>query len=153
MWSKPNNASGLVLLEGRFKVIEMRVTQKKQPGVLVVGSMARAEPVLLQLEKSGRYEFTFVPSVRKAETDLPTKPSVVVLHVPADRGRADEAFSYLSLLRKYAPVVVMSSTPDMRFYLSAMTLGAFDYFTSYTPVEEAGRVLDNAVSRARRLAA
>lgn len=115
--------------------------------------MASAEPVLLQLEKTARYEFTYVPSLRKAETDFPVKPSVVLLHVPADRERADEALSYLGLLRKYAPVVVMSSTPDMRFYLSAMTLGAFDYFTSYTPVEEAVRVLDNAVSRSRPVAA
>jgi len=76
-----------------------------------------------------------------------------VLQMPEAREKVDEAFSYLSLLRKQAAVVVMSGAPDMRLYLSAMTLGAFDYFTSYTPVEEAGRVLDNAVSRSRRMAA
>ena len=126
---------------------------KKLPGVLVVGSLAGTEPVLRQLEKSGRFEFTYVPSLQKAESFLLTKPSVVVLHLPADRERADEAFSFLTLLRKQTAVVVMSSAPDMRLYLSAMTLGAFDYFTSYTPVEEAGRVLDNAVSWNRRKAA
>jgi len=134
-------------------MIEMEVKQKRQPGILVVGPMARTEPILRQLEKTGRFEFTFVPSVRKVESFLPTKPSVVVLHLAAEREQADEAFSYLSLLRKQAPVVVMSSTPDMRLYLSAMTLGAFDYFTSYTPIEEASRVLDNAVSWSRRKAA
>lgn len=129
------------------------IKAKKLPSVLVVGSLAGTEPVLRQLEKLGRFEFTYVPSVRKLESFLLAKPSAVVLHVPADREQANEGFSYLSLLRKQAPVVVMSNAPDMRLYLSAMTLGAFDYFTSYTPVEEAGRVLDNAVSRNRRRAA
>jgi len=122
---------------------------KKLPGVLVVGSLAITEPVLRQLEQSGRYEFSYAPSVQRIESFLLTKPGVIVLHLPPEREKAEEAFSYLTLLRKHAAVVVMSSTPDMRLYLSAMTLGAFDYLTSYTPVEEAGRVLDNAVARRR----
>jgi DNA-binding NtrC family response regulator len=126
---------------------------RKLPGVLVVGALAGTEPVLRQLETSGRYEFSYVPSVRKVEPSLLSKPSVVLLRLPAEREKTDEALSFISFLRKQAAVVVMSSTPDMRLYLSAMTLGAFDYFTSYTPVEEAGRVLDNAVSRHRRQAA
>jgi DNA-binding NtrC family response regulator len=126
---------------------------KKLPGVLVVGSLAQTEPVLRQLERLGRFEFTFVSNVHKVESFLGAKPSVVLLHVPADREQADEGFSYLGLLRKQAPVVVMSSAPDMRHYLSAMTLGAFDYFTSYTPAEEAGRVLENAIAGYRRRAA
>ena len=125
---------------------------RKRPGVLVVGALAGTEPVLRQLEASGRFEFNYVPDVRKAKSFLLTKPSVVVLHIPEAREKVDEAFSYLNLLRKQAAVVVMSSAPDMRLYLSAMTLGAFDYFTSYTPVEEAERVLDNAVSRRRKAA-
>lgn len=125
---------------------------KKMPGVLVVGSLAMTEPVLRKLEQTGRYEFTHVPQVQKAESFLPAKPSAVVLHLPSNREKADEALSYLAVLRRQAPVVVMSSAPDMRLYLSAMTLGAFDYLTSYTPLEEAGRVLDNAVSRRRQAA-
>lgn len=126
---------------------------KKLPGVLVVGPLAKTEPLLTQLEAKSRFEFAYASTVREAEPFLLTKPSVIVLHLPADRIMADEAFSYLTLLRKQAPVVVMSGTPDMRLYLSAMTLGAFDYFTTYTPIEEAERVLSHAVARGHRAAA
>lgn len=125
---------------------------RKLPGVLVVGLRTSSEPILKELEKSGRYNFTFALDPAAAGY-LPQKPKVVLLHLPADPLASQEALSRLKTLKEEAPVVVMSNAPDMRLYLGAMTLGAFDYFTSYTPVEEATRVLDRAISWRRAQAA
>jgi len=127
--------------------------ERKLPGILVVGVQRPIEPFLQQLEGSGRYQLTFAPDFKSAAGLLPRKPSVVLMHLPTEHAAAEEAFAYLQAFRKQAPVVVMSLAPDMRLYLNAMTLGAFDYFTSYTPLEEATRVLEKAIGWQRARAA
>lgn len=125
---------------------------RKPPAVLVVGLRTTPEPILKELDRSGRYHFAYAPDPA-VPGFWPQKPDVVLLHLPTDPVAAQEALARLKVLKEMAPVVVMSSAPDRRLYLGAMTLGAFDYFTSYTPVEEATRVLDRAIGWQRARAA
>lgn len=127
--------------------------EKKLPGILVVGSEKKEEPILNQLELSGRYRLIYAANLKAATDCLEQKPNVVLLRVPAEKGASQEALACLGKLKEAAPVVVISGAPDMRLYLGAMTLGAFDFFTSYTPLDEAKRVLDRAISWKRAQAA
>lgn len=119
--------------------------KRELPKILVVGTRATLSPLFVRLEETGRYHFTYAADPETAPLFLPSQPSVVVLHVPTEKEAAENALAFLETLRDQVPVVVMSTAADMGLYLAAMTPGGFDYFTSYTPLEEVRRVLDNAI--------
>jgi DNA-binding NtrC family response regulator len=118
---------------------------RRLPRVLVVGSRATFSRVFDRLQESRRYHFNYV-APREVNVLFPRwKPNVVLLQVPQEREANQQALACLEALRGEVPVVVMSAAPDMNLYLAAMTYDAFDYFTSYTPLDEISRMLEKAV--------
>ncbi len=113
--------------------------------VLVVGPTAGFTPAFEELEGHG-YRFEAVADTQAARTYLLRQPAdAVLLCLPAARAEAQGAFAWLRAVKEELPVVVISGEADMQPYLAAMECGAFDYFTSLTPVAEMERVLASAV--------
>jgi len=134
-----------VILAKEFngKAVVMR-TRSAHP-VLVVGAAASFFPAFEELEGRG-YRFEAVADTEAARTYLLRQPAdAVLLCLPAARAEAQSAFAWLRAIKEELPVVVISGEADMQPYLAAMQCGAFDYFTSLTPVAEMQRVLANAV--------
>ncbi len=119
---------------------------RRKPNVLVIGPPAIFGPIFHQLSEGGRYRFNFAIDQETAPIYLSCNPCVIILNIPEDQSLAQAALSYLETLRQHAPVVVMSVAADLNLYLAAMNYGAFDYFTSYTPLEEIDRMLDKAIN-------
>lgn len=112
--------------------------------LLVVGSSAGFSPAFGELEGRG-YRFELVADSEAARTYLLRHSAdAVLLCLPADQAGARAAFAWLTDIKEELPVVVISAEADMQPYLVAMECGAFDYFTSLTPVPEMERVLANA---------
>lgn len=109
--------------------------------ILVVGPRSACGRICNYLEASGRYELSYAahPGDRIL---LDWNPSVLLLHVPAKPEAAKQA---LKFLKGRVAVVVITAVADMNVYLAAMTHGAFDYLTSYSPPAEIDRVLRNAM--------
>lgn len=117
---------------------------RPQYQMLVVGSSAGFSPAFEELGVRG-YRFESVADSEAARTYLLRQAAdAVLLSLPADRAGASAAFAWLRTIKEELPVVVISSEADMQPYLVAMECGAFDYFTSLTPVQEMERVLANA---------
>lgn len=121
--------------------------------ILVIDSEGSSRPILRQLEATGHYEFTCTKDLRAVQTLMRWEPLVVLLHVPQEKARAEDAFDCPDTLKDQLPVVVMSRAADTGLYLVAMTSGAFDYFTSYTPLDEIMQILNAAVRWRRAQAA
>jgi DNA-binding NtrC family response regulator len=105
------------------------------------------------LEATRHYEFTCTRDLQAVRTLMRWDPLLVLLHVPEEKGKAEDAFDCLDTLKDQLPVVVMSTAADAGLYLVAMTRGAFDYFTSYTPLDEVMQILNGAVRWQRAQAA
>jgi DNA-binding NtrC family response regulator len=124
------------------------------PRVLLVGPHDAFRALLDRLESLGGYQIEAAPTLPAAAQRLDPAPEVVLLHVSQERPQAEEALAWLEKLRGRTLALVVSPAADMSLYLAAMTHGAFDYFTSYTPPDEIRRGLDNALRwRARQNAA
>lgn len=121
------------------------MSDNELPRILVIDTVGTACPVLDQLKATGRYQFTFAADPQTIPSFMRWKPDVVLLHIPADKEAAEEALVWLRAIKDQVPVVVVSTAVEMGSYLVAMTNGAFDYFTSYTPMAEIIRVLNNAI--------
>lgn len=122
------------------------------PRIVVVGSRAELTDVCNNLESAGRYRMYYVPA-GSAGLRFDPKPDVVLLHLPGEQGAAEKFLASIESIKQEVPVVVISRAADMNLYLTAMSCGAFDYITSYTPPEEVARVLSTAVRwRLRRAA-
>lgn len=143
----------MVTAQARSENRPERGADRRPPQVLVVGSRATFSPVFERLQESGRYNFNYITLREVSLVFSRWKPSVVLLQMPPDKEAAQHALACLKALKDEVPVVVMSAAADMNLYLAAMTYGAFDYFTSYTPMDEITRMLDNAVRTGRRQAA
>ncbi len=119
--------------------------------VVVVGSRADLSHLCSHLESAGRYRIYYVPP--RVGLCFDPKPDVVLLHVPNEKEGAEKALASVESIKQDVPVVVVSCVADMSLYMTAMTQGAFDYITYYTPPEEVARVLSTAVRwRLRRAA-
>lgn len=127
--------------------------RKKVPQVLVLGPRAEFDPLFTALELEERFRLRFAESLRDADADEGPRPDVIVLLAGAQGRAAPDALQWIEKLKAVAPVILMSSAADMNFYMAAMTQGAFDYFTAYTPLEEVQRVLSSAAYWASRQAA
>jgi len=130
-----------------------RGVERRLPRVLVVGSRATFSPVFERVQESGRYNFNCIALREVNPVFSRWKPSVVLLQMPPEKEAAQHALACLKALKDEVPVVVMSEAADMNLYLAAMTYGAFDYFTSYTPLDEISRMLDKAVHSGQKQAA
>jgi DNA-binding NtrC family response regulator len=130
-----------------------KAAERRLPRVLVAGSRATFSPVFERLQESGRYNFDYVALRELSPAFSHWRPSVVLLQMPEEKEAAEHALSSLKALKDEVPVVVMSTAADMNLYLAAMTYGAFDYFTSYTPLDEISRMLDKAVYTGQKRAA
>ncbi|HKZ52227.1 MAG TPA: hypothetical protein VJ085_02995 [Candidatus Acidoferrales bacterium] len=130
-----------------------RSAERRLPRVLVVGSRMPFSPVFERLQESGRYNFNYIALREVSPAFSRWRPSVVLLQMPQEKEAAQDALSCLKALKDEVPVVVMSTAADMNLYLAAMTYGAFDYFTSYTPLDEISRMLDKAVHTGQKQAA
>lgn len=125
----------------------MAVVTRTRPAhhVLVVGCSASFSQAFEELRARG-YRFEAVADIEAARTYLLRQPAdAVLLCLPAARAEAQAAFAWLTDIKEELPVVVISGEADMQPYLAAMQCGAFDYFTSLTPLPEMERVLANAV--------
>ena len=120
------------------------VTVKMSDTYIATGS-ASFSPAFEELGRYG-YRFEEVADTQAARTYLLRHPAdAVLLCLPTARAEAQGAFAWLRDVKEELPVVVISGEADMQPYLAAMECGAFDYFTSLTPVAEMERVLANAV--------
>jgi len=124
------------------KTVAMRTRAHYQ--LLVVGPAAGFSPAFEELGARG-YRFEAVANSEVARTYLLRQAAdVVLLCLPADKEAERAAFAWLRDIKEEFPVVVISAEADIQPYLIAMECGAFDYFTSLTPVPEMERVLANA---------
>jgi DNA-binding NtrC family response regulator len=121
------------------------MSENELPRILVIDAEGTASPVLDEIKATGRYQFTYAADPQTVPTFLRWKPDVVLLHIPAEKQAAEEALAWLRTIKDQVPVVVISTAVEMSSYLVAMTSGAFDYFTSYTPTPEIIRVLNTAI--------
>jgi len=113
--------------------------------ILVVGSPPAFSALLEGLAELG-YASENVADIRAASTYLLRHSAdAVLLCLPADDLEARAALDWLRAVKEELPVVVISPAADMQPYLAAMECGAFDYFTSHTPLGEIERVLAGAV--------
>lgn len=121
--------------------------------LLVVGPAQDFTAVLEQLEPRG-YRLEAVADPEAARRHLLQQPAdVVLLYLPAQEAGCRGALAWLRAVKEEVPVVVISSQADIRPYLAAMECGAFDYFTTLTPLAEIERVLASAARwRQRRVA-
>jgi len=127
--------------------------EKTLARILVVDLKRSLKPLLDRFNATGRYEFACADSLRSLRMFMRWNPDVILLQVPEERTAAEEAFECLDALKEELPVVVLSEAADMNLYLVALTRGAFDYVTSYTPVDEIMRSLNEAVRWQRTKAA
>ena len=121
--------------------------------ILVVDPNGNLRPMVDQLRSTGRYELACAESVRSLRMFMRWEPNAVLLQLPEEREAAEEAFDCLDTLKEELPVVVMSGAAAMNVYLVAMTRGAFDYVTNYTPLDEIIRSLNLAIRWQRTKAA
>lgn len=112
--------------------------------LLVVGPAQNFSPLFLPLGSRG-YHFESVADIEAARTYLLRQPAdVALLCLPAGEEECRAALDWLRSVKEELPVVVISCQAGMQPYLAAMECGAFDYFTSFTPLAEMERVLANA---------
>jgi DNA-binding NtrC family response regulator len=119
--------------------------KKKVPKVLVVGPQAGFTELFDALEAAGTYQMAYAAYWGTANVFLQPPPDVLLLHIPPEKPAAEQALAWVENLKGEVPFVVLSTAADMEGYVACMARGAFDYVTSYTPLEEMRRVIDRAV--------
>lgn len=129
------------------------MTAKDKPRILVVGPQAAFDDMLHALEQTGRFQLNYSVDTKTTPIFLRWKPQLILLHVPDEKRAAEQSLLWLKRFASEVPVVVISTAADLSLYLACMTCGAFDYFTSYTPLNEILRVLDRALHWERATAA
>ena len=125
----------------------------QKPRILAVGPRAAFGSLLEALEAREHYQFDYVNDSVIARASMQPTPDAVLLYLPADREASEEARAWMRTIKGQVPVVVVSNAADLDVYLCCMSCGAFDYLTSYSPVEEVVHVLDTAVRWAHPVAA
>jgi DNA-binding NtrC family response regulator len=120
---------------------------KNRFDLLIVGPQGPIEELLGHLEGQERYELHYCPDFYSAGAYLAeyTPSAIIVAARPCERTRA-EAVDWLETARNVAPVLVFCPFEDLEFYKTVMDHGAFDFFTSATPLEEIDRELNNAIT-------
>lgn len=124
---------------------EFRETVKPARHILVVGQSECFNCLFAQLEGRG-YHFEQVADSEAARTYLLRQVAdLLLLSLPSRETESRAALAWLRTIKEQFPVVVISCLEEVRPYLAAMEVGAFDYLTCHTPLEEFRRVLENAV--------
>ena len=119
--------------------------KKKAPRILVVGSQAGFSELFDALEAAGAYQMNYAAYWGTANVLLEPPPHVLLLHIPPERRAREQALEWVEKLKGEVPFVVLSTAADMEGYVACMSRGAFDYMTSYTPLEEMRRVIERAI--------
>lgn len=119
--------------------------KKKVPKILVVGSERAFSDLYGALEAAGAYQLAYAAYWGTANVFLEPPPDAVLLHIPQEKRAAEQALAWVEKLKGEVPFVVLSTAADMEGYVACMSRGAFDYVTSYTPLEETRRVIDRAI--------
>jgi DNA-binding NtrC family response regulator len=126
--------------------------KKKAPKILVVGSQSGFGELFEALE-TGNYQMNYAAYWGTADALLKPPPDALLLHIPAEKRAAEQALQWVEKLKGEVPFVVLSTAADMEGYVACMSRGAFDYVTSYTPLEEMRRVIERAVRYKQPMAA
>lgn len=127
--------------------------KKRVPKVLVIGWEKGFRDLYAALEVAKSYQLDYAAYWGTANVFLQPPPDLVLLHIPPEKGAAEQALAWVEKLKGEVPFVVLSAAADMEGYVACMSRGAFDYVTSYTPVEEIRRVIERAVSVKQPVAA
>jgi DNA-binding NtrC family response regulator len=127
--------------------------KKKVPKILVVGSQAGFAELFDALEATGAYQMAYAAYWGTANVLLEPAPDVLLLHIPSEKRAREQALEWVEKLKGEVPFVVLSTAADMEGYVACMSRGAFDYMTSYTPVEEMRRVIERALHYKQPVAA
>ena len=119
--------------------------KKKVPKILVVGSERAFSDLYGVLEATRAYQLEYAAYWGTANVFLEPPPALVLLHLPIEKRAAEQALAWVEKLKGQVPFIVLSTAADMEGYVACMSRGAFDYVTSYTPLEEIRRVLNRAI--------
>ncbi len=127
--------------------------KKKVPKILVVGSEKAFSDLYGTLEATGTYQLAYAAYWGTANALLEPPPDVLLLHIPPEKGAAEQALAWVEKLKLAVPFIVLSAAADMEGYVACMSRGAFDYVTSYTPLEEIRRIINRAINYKQPVAA
>lgn len=127
--------------------------KKRASRILVVGSPAGFTELFDLLESAGAYQLSYAAYWGTANVLLEPPPELLLLHLPEEKRAAEQALQWVEKLKGEVPFVVLSTAADMEGYVACMSRGAFDYMTSYTPLEEMRRVIDRAIRYKQPVAA
>jgi DNA-binding NtrC family response regulator len=119
--------------------------KRKAPRILVVGSQAGFTELFDALEAAGAYQMAYAAYWGTANVLLEPPPDVLLLHIPPEKRTREQALEWVGNLKGKVPFVVLSTAADMEGYVACMSRGAFDYVTSYTPLQEMRRVIERAL--------
>ena len=127
--------------------------KKKVPKILVVGSESAFSGLYGVLEAARTYQLEYAAYWGTANVFLEPPPNLVLLHIPPEKRAAEQALAWVEKLKGEVPFVVLSTAADMEGYVACMSRGAFDYVTSYTPLEEVRRIINRAITYKQPVAA
>jgi len=127
--------------------------KRKVPRILVVGSERAFSDLYGALEAAGSYQLVYAAYWGTANVFLEPPPDLVLLHLPTEKRAAEQALAWVDKLKAGVPFVVLSGAADMEGYVACMARGAFDYVTSYTPLEEIRRIINRAINFTQPVAA
>ncbi|MGH9778710.1 MAG: hypothetical protein ACRD5I_09900 [Candidatus Acidiferrales bacterium] len=127
--------------------------KKRVPKILVVGSERAFSDLYGALEAAGTYQLEYAAYWGTADVFLEPPPDVALLHIPPEKGASEQALAWVEKLKGEVPFVVLSAAADMEGYVACMSRGAFDYVTSYTPLEEIRRIINRAINYKQPVAA
>ena len=127
--------------------------KKKVPKILVIGSERAFSDLYGVLESAGDYQLVYAAYWGTANVFLEPLPDAVLLHIPTEKHAAEQALAWVEKLKGEVPFVVLSTAADMEGYVACMARGAFDYVTSYTPLEEIRRIINRAINYKQPVAA
>lgn len=127
--------------------------KKRVPKILVVGWEKAFRDLYATLEMAKTYQLEYAAYWGTANVFLEPRPDLVLLHIPQEKGAAEQALAWVEKLKGEVPFVVLSPAADMEGYVACMARGAYDYVTSYTPLEEIRRIINRAISYKQPVAA
>jgi len=127
--------------------------KKRIPKILVVGWEKDFRDLYASLEAAKSCQLEYAAYWGTANVFLEPRPDVVLLHIPPEKGASEQALAWVEKLKGEVPFVVLSAAADMEGYVACMSRGAFDYVTSYTPVEEIRRIINRAINYKQPVAA
>ena len=115
--------------------------------ILVVGPQNQFREIFDYLESRENYRIHYTADYQLASEYLKEQmPGAIILTIRVDERSFMEEMEWLDIMKKDAPVFVLSPLGDPHLYKNAMDHGAFDFFTAWAPPDEIDRELSNAIS-------